>query len=327
MKRKPNILVVGSFVLDQIVTTCIFPAEGETVLGDAFQKAPGGKGANQAVQAGLLGANVTMVGKVGCDDNADEMLKACNEAGLNTRHVMRDALESTGCSVIILEKEADGSTQNRIIVVSGANMTIRADEVAFLKKEISQYDMVVLQLEIPMEINELICRYAYEAGVPVMLNPAPSAPLSRELLSHLTYISPNEHEAENMTGIHIKNEGGCPDMDAARRAAQKLLDQGVENVIITLGSGGAVLMNRQEFIYSPCVKGVKAADPTAAGDSFVASFCFAICAGADQKMALLFAANAAALTVSRLGAMPSLPTFAEVREQVKRSGLELPGLE
>lgn len=178
-----------------------------------------------------------------------------------------------------------------------------------------------------MEINELVCRYAHERGVPVMLNPAPSAPLSKDLLARLTYISPNEHEAESMTGIHIRNEDGRPDMEDARRAAQKLLEQGVENVIITLGSGGAVLLNRQEFLYCPCVKDITAADPTAAGDSFVASFCFAVCAGADQKTALSFAANTAALTVSRLGAMPSLPTFAEVKERAERSGLDISVLE
>lgn len=111
MKHKPNILVVGSFVLDQIATTSVFPAEGETVLGDDFHKAPGGKGANQAVQASLLGADVTMVGKMGCDSNAEEMLNACHKAGLNTQHVMCDARENTGCSVIILEKAADGSTK------------------------------------------------------------------------------------------------------------------------------------------------------------------------------------------------------------------------
>lgn len=327
MNHKPNILVVGSFVLDQIVTTSVFPTEGETVLGDDFHKAPGGKGANQAVQASLLGADVTMVGKLGCDSNAEEMLAACHKAGLNTQFVMRDGQENTGCSVIILEKEADGSTKNRIIVISGANMAIRPREIAFLKEQISQYDMVVLQLEIPMEINELICRYAHDAGVPVMLNPAPSAPLSKELLARLTYISPNEHEVESMTGIHIKNEGGCPDLEDAQRAAQKLLEQGVDNVIITLGSGGAVLLNRQTFLYCPCVEGITAVDPTAAGDSFVASFCFAVCAGVDQKIALSFAANAAALTVSRLGAMPSLPTFAEVRKQAEISGMNLSGLE
>ena len=327
MKHKPNILVVGSFVLDQIATTSVFPAEGETVLGDDFHKAPGGKGANQAVQASLLGADVTMVGKLGCDSNAEEMLNACHKAGLNTQHVMCDARENTGCSVIILEKAADGSTKNRIIVISGANMAIHPEDVAFLKDEIAQYDMVVLQLEIPMEINELVCLYAHERGVPVMLNPAPSAPLSKDLLARLTYISPNEHEAESMTGIHIRNEDGRPDMEDARRAAQKLLEQGVENVIITLGSGGAVLLNRQEFLYCPCVKDITAADPTAAGDSFVASFCFAVCAGADQKTALSFAANTAALTVSRLGAMPSLPTFAEVKERAERSGLDMSVLE
>lgn len=312
MKQTPNILVVGSFVLDQTVTTSVFPAEGETVLGDAFQTAPGGKGANQAVQAARLGANVTMVGKLGRDNNAKQMIAACQEAGIDTSHVRYDETAGTGCSVIVLERFPDGSTLNRIIVVSGANMTIVPEDVAFLKDAIKNYDMVILQLEIPMAINELVSRYAADAGVPVMLNPAPSAPLSDEMLSCLTYLSPNEHEAESLTGIHIENHDGKPNLADARRAAQALLDRNVKNVLITLGSGGAVLLNEKEFLYCPCVQGIKAADPTAAGDSFVASFCTAACRGMSHGQALSFAASAAAQTVSHMGAMPSLPTLASV---------------
>lgn len=327
MKRKPNILVVGSFVMDQIVATSIFPNEGETVLGETFHKAPGGKGANQAVQAARLGANVTMIGKLGKDANAEEMLATCKAAGIHTEYVMFDEETHTGCSVIILEQSPGKSTVNRIIVVSGANMTIQPEEIAFLKERIKDFDMVILQLEIPMEINELVCKYAYDAGVPVMLNPAPSDELSPEMISHLTYISPNEHEAASMTKVHITNQGGNLSLEEAQQAAKVLHDQGAKNVIITLGESGAVLFEKEALVHSPSVKGVVAVDPTAAGDSFVAAFCCGVCVGMEHKDALSFANHTAALTVSRLGAMPSLPTLQEVSAFMAEHGVAVPFLD
>lgn len=135
------------------------------------------------------------------------MVKTCKEAGINTEYILYDDKLPSGCSVIILEEAPGKQTVNRIIVLSGSNMSITPEDVSFLKEKIADYDLVVLQLEIPMEINELVAAYAYEKGVPVMLNSAPSAPLSDELLSHLTYISPNEHEAYDMVGIKISHEG------------------------------------------------------------------------------------------------------------------------
>ena len=199
---KPKVLVVGSFVMDQIATTTVFPREGQTVLGGTFTKAPGGKGANQAVQMARLGADVTMVGKLGRDSNGEDMVRTCKEAGINTDYVLYDDTLPSGCSVIILEEAPGKQTVNRIIVLSGSNMSITPDDVVFLKEKVAEFNLVVLQLEIPMEINELVAAYAYEKGVPVMLNSAPSAPLSDELLSHLTYISPNEHEAALTFVLH-----------------------------------------------------------------------------------------------------------------------------
>ncbi len=313
MRKKPKILVVGSFVMDQIATTSVFPRQGQTVLGNTFTKAPGGKGANQAVQMARLGADVTLCGKLGQDGNGEEMLAVCKEAGIHTEHILLDPHAASGCSMIILEERQGMPTENRIIVIPGANMTITPEDVAFLKEGIADYDLVVLQLEIPMETNLAVARYAREKGIPVMLNTAPSAPLPEELLACLTYISPNEHEAEDLTGIHIPHEGYNVDMDAVRRAAAALHGTGVLNVIITLGSAGAVLSDREGLHFSPSVKNICVADPTAAGDSFVAAFCAAVCCGMVAEEALRFANYTAALTVSRMGAMPSLPTLAEVR--------------
>ena len=187
MSRKPKILVVGSFVMDLIVKTGHFPNAGETVLGLDYQTAPGGKGANQAVQAARLGAQVTMAGRVGDDDFGRRLIASCREAGVNTEFVSVDSTTYSAIGNVQLEVQ-NGTTRNRIIVVSGANMATRPEDVAFLKDSIAEYDMVMLQLEIPMQINELVAAYAYEKNVPVMLNSAPSAPLSDELLSYLTYI-------------------------------------------------------------------------------------------------------------------------------------------
>lgn len=207
MGKKPKILVVGSFVMDQIVTTRVFPRQGQTILAERFNKAPGGKGANQAVQMARLGAQVTMCGKLGHDANGDEMRRTCEEAGIDTSCILYDDNAASGCSVIILEEQPNGGTENRILVVPGANMTITPEDVAFLKDRIAEFDLVVLQLEIPMEINTIVAKYAHDKGVPVMLNPAPSAPLPEELLACLTYLSPNEHEARDLSGVAIGPRG------------------------------------------------------------------------------------------------------------------------
>ena len=315
---KPKILVVGSFVMDQIATTEIFPREGQTVLGGTFTKAPGGKGANQAVQMARLGADVTMVGKLGHDSNGEDMIRTCKEAGINTDYVLYDDTLPSGCSVIILEEAPGKQTVNRIIVLSGSNMSITPDDIAFLKEKIADYDLVVLQLEIPMEINELVAAYAYEKGVPVMLNSAPSAPLSDELLSHLTYISPNEHEAYDMVGVRITHSGKDVNMDEAKAATAALKAKGVKNVLITLGESGAVLDTEKDgFYYSPCVDGIMAVDPTAAGDSFVGALSVGLCCGWGFEETLKFANHTAGLTVSSMGAMPSLPTLDKVEAFLK----------
>lgn len=322
--KKPKILVVGSFVMDQIASTSVFPNEGQTVLGNDFAKAPGGKGANQAVQASRLGADVTMFGKLGQDSNAEDMLRVCKEAGIDVSHVARDASTPSGCAVIILEQAEGQPTKNRIIVLSGTNMKITEDDVAFLKDKIAEYDLVMLQLEIPMKINELVAKYAYEKGVPVMLNSAPSAPLSDELLSHLAYISPNEHEAADLTGIKIEHSGSTFNKEQAKAAADVLRNKGVKNVLITMGTAGAVLFNDEGFFHSPTITEIKAVDPTAAGDSFVATFCTGICCGWNVQETLDFANCVATLTVSSKGAMPSLPKLEKVEQFVKEHNFKLP---
>ena len=203
-------------------------------------------------------------------------------------------------------------------------MAITSEDVAFLKEEIKNYDMLILQLEIPMEINEIVAKYAYDAGVKVMLNSAPSAPLSDELLACITFISPNETEIEDMTGVHIEHVGNDVNLADARKAAGILRDKGVKNVLITMGSAGALLINEEGEFYGPCATGVKVADPTAAGDSFVGAFCTGACCGWDMETIIRFANHTAAITVSRMGAMPSLPTLDMVEAGLKERGFEVP---
>lgn len=312
--KKTKILVAGSLAMDLSAITSVFPDEGQTVLGNEFSMAPGGKGANQAVQASRLGCDVTLLGKLGNDSNGDQLFSVYKKEGIDVSHILRDPSSPTGCAFIILEQRPGESVKNRIIVLPGTNMKITKDDVAFLKDTICEYDMVMLQLEIPMEVNELIAQYAFEKGVPVMLNPAPSAPLSDRLLSHLAFISPNEHEAADLTGIKIEHDGSEFNIVQAEAAANVLRKRGVKNVLITLGSAGAVLVNDSGTFASPAINNVKAVDPTAAGDSFVAAFCTGMSCGWDFKESLEFANCTAALTVSKKGAMPSLPDLKAVKQ-------------
>lgn len=315
MKKTPRILVVGSFVMDLIVSAPRFPQTGETVLGTSYQTAPGGKGANQAVQAARLGAAVTMVGKVGADAFGHALRVSAEASGVDVSQVIVSSDSFTAIGNVQLEQEADGSTANRIIVVPGANTTITAEEVAYLEQTIGEYDLVMLQLEIPMEINVQIAAYARSKGVPVMLNSAPFAPLPQELMKSITYISPNETEAERLTGIKVDSD------EAVRQALAILREMGVPNALITLGSRGAAYLDREgELSIVPAVPDLQVQDPTAAGDSFVGAFSTAVSAGLPMNRVLTFANYAAAITVTRMGAQPSLPTLEEVLERMEERG-------
>ena len=310
MLKKPKVLVVGSLNMDLTASAKRAPDSGETVIGMKFQTAPGGKGLNQAVQCARLGAEVTMVGKVGRDDFGKQLLAVAEEAGVNVSRVLTDEDETTGVAVILLEVREDG-TQNRITVCPGANFTITVEELAWLKEEIGQYDMLILQFELPMEVVETTARWAHDAGVPVMVNPAPAAPMSDELLACATYLSPNEHEAALLAGHAIRVENGV-NFDDVEAVAKAFRNRGVENLIITMGGNGSVVAGKNGVYHTPCVKMPQVADPTA-GDSFVAAFCTGLTAGLSQKDALSFASHTAAVTVSRMGAITSLPTLSEVQ--------------
>ena len=310
MQKKPKLLVVGSFVMDVIATTEQLPKSAQTVYGLSFHTAPGGKGANQALQCARLGADVTMVGCVGDDLFGRLLLDIPREAGVDVSHVIVRPNPSSGVGQVTLEVSAH-SAQNRIIVLPGANRTLTVEEIAWIRDEIHTYDMVLLQLEVPLEVNRAVAHWAKDAGIPVMLNPAPATELDDELLRLVTYLVPNEQEASVETHLPLRTDGEHPNQNDLQAIAQALWAKGVENVIITLGGSGSAVVRENEIEYIPCVKMSHVADPTAAGDSFVGALSVALTLGLPQQEALAFASHTAAITVSRMGAIPSLPTLDE----------------
>ena len=312
MRKKPKILVVGSFVMDLIASAEQAPRSGETVIGTAFHTAPGGKGANQAVQCARLGAQVTMMGCVGGDSFADGLLEAVHRSGVDVSHVRRDSAVSSGIGHILLEVTEHG-TQNRITVIPGANRSLRAEDAAWIRAEIGSFDCVLLQMEIPAEVNLAVAGWAEAAGVPVMFNPAPAGPLPDELLRCVTYLTPNEQEAAVESGLPLRMDGDAPVPEDMAAVAAALRSKGAAHVVITLGRRGSAVVEPGGVRYVPAVRMPRVLDPTGAGDSFVAALSTGLCAGLDQTQALTFASYTAAITVSGMGAMPSLPTLAQVR--------------
>lgn len=302
--KKAKILVVGSMNMDLITSGDRFVKSGETIYGTAFSTAPGGKGANQAIQAARLSAEVTMVGKIGSDAFGKELLKSANDSGVDTSNVIVDESVPTGIADIQLCKTESG-TLNRIIIVPGANGAITVSDISFLEENIKKYDMVILQHEIPQEINVAVAGYAAAAGVEVMLNPAPAAKIPDALMKNLTYISPNEHEAAELTGVCAGSE------NELKKIISAFSGLGVKNTLITLGKAGAVLGNGDKYLRCTAVDYRPVVDPTAAGDSFIAAFCVAHSVGLEASDSLYFASVVAAVTVSRMGAQPSLPTLDE----------------
>ena len=197
-----------------------------------------------------------------------------------------------------------------------ANFTLSVEDVAFLKEEIDNYDMVILQNEIPEEVNIAVAEFAKAKGVPVMLNPAPATQISKKLISCLTYISPNEHEAETITGISSESE------DVLNKSVEAFHNMGAKNVLITLGKEGCVFSDGKSKVKVSSMKVESVVDPTAAGDSFIGAFCTAVTFGVSIEKALYFANCTAGITVSRMGAQTSLPTFDEVISVMKNNGYE-----
>jgi len=304
-----GILVLGSFMMDLVVRTERAPVAGETLMGDSFGRFPGGKGANQAVAAARLGGDVAMAGKVGRDAFGDEGLGVLEDNGVDTAHMLRDD-EATGVALIVVER----SGQNRIIIAPGANMRYTTDEADALEEAIRRADMLVMQLEIDLAVVERAAAIAQKHGVPVLLNPAPARALPAALLSRVSILTPNETELELLTGMKVE----C--IESAGRAARTLLALGVERVVVTVAEKGALLCTAEGDEH---VEGfpVTPVDTVAAGDSFNGALAVKLVEGATLLEAARFANAVGALAVTKQGAIPSLPTLAEVeRFLTERNG-------
>jgi ribokinase len=300
---KPRIVVVGSSNTDMVVKGDRLPSPGETVTGGRFVIAAGGKGANQAVAAARLGAEVTFVARVGRDMFGDQAIAGYQREGILTDCIVQDADEPTGVALILVDSQGE----NLISVASGANHALRPTDVQRAAERIRSADVVVLQLEIPLETVEAAAAMARAAGVPVILDPAPAPaqPLPHELMSLVACIKPNESEAERLTGIRVVDEA------SARQAAAQLRQCGADTAVVTLGAKGAVYDSPRGAGCVPAPR-VVALDSTAAGDAFSG----ALACGWARKLALpaaiAYASAVAALSVTRLGAQPSLPTADEL---------------
>jgi ribokinase len=302
MSNPPRILVVGSVNTDMVVKGKRLPAPGETVTGGQFVLAGGGKGANQAVAAARLGGRVTLIAKVGQDMFGDQSIENYRREGIVADAILRDAAHATGVALILVDEKGE----NQISVASGANHALTPEEVEkALSPLLRDADLVMLQMEIPVECVKKAAEMASTAGVHVILNPAPASPLDAAVLRLVTYLTPNETEAEQLTGAPVRDE------DSAFAAAKILLQQGVGNVIITLGAKGALAVNAEGKWLVPS-RPVQAIDTTAAGDAFNGGLACAIAAGMPLLDAVRRANLVGALSVTKLGAQPSLPTAEEL---------------
>ncbi len=303
--KTPRIVVVGSSNTDMVVKSDRLPGPGETVTGGQFVIAAGGKGANQAVAAARLGAEVTFVAKTGQDMFGDQAIENYEKENIYTGFIFRDEDQPTGVALILV----DAQGENLISVASGANHELTPEDVEQAADAIRAADVVLLQLETPIETVRFTAQLAAEADVPVVLDPAPApdTPLDGELLRNISYLTPNESEAQRLTGIEVKNE------TTARQAAARLLAEGARNVIITMGTAGALIADGREAKLIPAHE-VKALDSTAAGDAFNGALAHALGCGLSLDEAVRQASLVGALSVTRLGAQPSLPTAKELQE-------------
>ena len=300
MNRK-KILIVGSSNTDMVIKTQNFPAPGETILGGRFLMNAGGKGANQAVAAARLGGMVTFVGKIGDDIFGKQAVQQLEDEGINVDFVAVDPENPSGVALITVDRKGE----NSIVVAPGSNGTLSSADFDKAMDMLNESEFVLMQLEIPIPTVEHIARIASTKHKKVVLNPAPAAELSDELLKNLYIITPNETEAELLTGIKVTDE------QSALKSATFLHEKGIEIVIITMGSAGAFLLaNGNSEIIS--AQKVEAVDTTAAGDTFNGALVVALSEGYTIQESIAFANKAAAISVTRIGAQSSVPFRKEI---------------
>lgn len=302
MERK-RIVVIGSANTDMVVKSPQLPAPGETVLGGNFIMNPGGKGANQAVAAAKLDGKVTFIANLGNDIFGRQAVEGYQKFGIDTSYIHHDDNTPSGVALIMVDDQGE----NSISVALGANETLQKTVIDKANEELRTARFILLQLEIPIQIVEYVVKKAKSFGTPVVLNPAPAQYLSEELLASIHILTPNETEAEFLTGVNIQNEA------SASSAAKILREKGVEIVMITMGAQGVYILSNAVDQMVPSPK-VKAVDTTAAGDTFNGALLVGLTEGKSILDAITFANQAAAYSVTKLGAQSSAPTRKDLRK-------------
>jgi ribokinase len=296
-----SIVVVGSTNTDMVIKTSHLPQPGETILGGTFFMNAGGKGANQAVAAARLGGEVLFIAKAGDDVFGKHAIELFKKEGINTSCIVRDRYLPSGVALITV----DDNGENCIVVAPGANAALSRENIDDVKEEIENASLVLMQLEIPLETVEYVANKASLKSIRLILNPAPATKLNDDLLKKISIITPNQKEAEILTGIKVNDES------SAKQAAIFLHNKGIETVIITMGALGAFVLHKNKSSMMHGHK-VNVVDTTAAGDVFNGALAVALCEGKNMEDAVAFSCKAAAISVTRLGAQSSVPYRKEV---------------
>lgn len=302
-----KVCVLGSINMDLVIKVKDMPKEGETILSKSFEKVNGGKGANQAIAAKRCGNEVTIISKIGKDENGKVLKDALENEKINVDFVYEDKINPTGMAMITVNEKGN----NSIVVIAGSNMTINEEEINKAKDVIKENDILIAQFETPEEITARAFKFAKESKKVTILNPAPAKEITTDILSYTDIIIPNETEVELLTGIKVHN------LESAKLAGSKFLDKGIKFVIITLGSQGAALISKEMAKIIPAYN-VKAIDTTAAGDSFIGGLSSKLdinnlSFNALEK-AVIFGNKVSSITVQKEGAQPSIGTLEEVIE-------------
>lgn len=296
-----NIIVVGSSNTDMVINADHLPVPGETIMGGSFMMNFGGKGANQAVAAARLNGNVHFIAKIGKDLFGKRSIEQYEDEGIHVEQIYSDPVLPSGVALIIV----DANGENSIVVASGANSSLSPEDIKKAHSVIEKGDIMLIQLEIPIETVEYAAHLAKEKGIKVILNPAPARALSDSLLKNLYMIIPNETEVEILSGVKVT------DWESAQKAADIIHAKGANIVVITLGSKGALIKEEGQYHKVPVPK-VKAIDTTAAGDTFCGAVCVALTENMSVLDAVKFANKCASITVTRMGAQSSLPYRREI---------------
>jgi len=303
------IVVFGSFVVDLTSRSEGLPVPGQTILGSSFKMGPGGKGSNQAVAAHRAGADVTLVTKVGKDVFGKVALDFYKGEGMNTDYILEDEARETGVALILVDEK---SAQNEIVVVPAACSNITMDEVEKCRGLIENASILLLQHEINFDAQYKVIDIAHKAGVKIVLNPAPACEVPEEILAKIDIVTPNETEAQVLTGVEVKT------LEDAQKAAKVFIEKGVKNVVITMGSLGAFATDGVKSELVPRLS-VNAIDTTGAGDAFNGGFVMALSEGRDLFEALRYGNATGALSVTKLGTAPAMPRREEIDALVKEN--------